>query len=405
MGRAPLPLGQWGSIRAYPVVNDRGEQVRWRAVTLFRGFDGVTRSVERWGRSKTAAQSQLRTALAEQTRLAGGHGLSSLDRFDKAAALWRERIAGMVDHGSRSPGTLATYDGHLTSKVLPALGRVRLGEMTPQLVDRFLRELASRVGVPTARTCRSIVSGVLGVAVRYGALSSNPVRDAGRLEGGRPEKEPRALTGTERADLFASLAADESAARYDVPELARFMLATGLRIGECLGLLWMDVDLDARRVDVTSTVIRLRGEGLIRKSTKSKAGLRSLPLPTWAMADLRRRWAQGVRLDEPVFPDVLGGIRDPSNTRHRLREALDRAGYEWVTSHNFRKTTATVLDEAGLSARLIADQLGHSRPSMTQDVYMGLLKVWLTPDLWGREVPAGRMSTCQLPTPRSSATT
>jgi integrase len=30
-----------------------------------------------------------------------------------------------------------------------------------------------------------------------------------------------------------------------------------------------------------------------------------------------------------------------------------------------------MLDEAGLSARLIADQLGHARPSMTQDVYMG----------------------------------
>jgi integrase len=46
------------------------------------------------------------------------------------------------------------------------------------------------------------------------------------------------------------------------------------------------------------------------------------------------------------------------------------AGYEWVTSHTFRKTVATVLDDAGLSARQIADQLSHSRPSMTQDRYM-----------------------------------
>lgn len=42
----------------------------------------------------------------------------------------------------------------------------------------------------------------------------------------------------------------------------------------------------------------------------------------------------------------------------------------WVTSHNFRKTTATILDEAGHSGRQVADQLGHSKPSMTQDVYM-----------------------------------
>lgn len=43
----------------------------------------------------------------------------------------------------------------------------------------------------------------------------------------------------------------------------------------------------------------------------------------------------------------------------------------WITSHSFRKTTATVLDSGGQSAREIADQLGHSRPSMTQDVYLG----------------------------------
>lgn len=42
-----------------------------------------------------------------------------------------------------------------------------------------------------------------------------------------------------------------------------------------------------------------------------------------------------------------------------------------VTSHVFRKTAATILDEAGLSARQVADQLGHARPSMTQDTYMG----------------------------------
>jgi len=43
----------------------------------------------------------------------------------------------------------------------------------------------------------------------------------------------------------------------------------------------------------------------------------------------------------------------------------------WITSYSFRKTTATILDDAGQSARQIADQLGHARPSLTQDVYMG----------------------------------
>ena len=37
----------------------------------------------------------------------------------------------------------------------------------------------------------------------------------------------------------------------------------------------------------------------------------------------------------------------------------------------FRKTAASELDGAGLTARQMADQLGHSRPSITQDLYMG----------------------------------
>ncbi|WP_374202653.1 tyrosine-type recombinase/integrase [Amycolatopsis sp. GM8] len=43
----------------------------------------------------------------------------------------------------------------------------------------------------------------------------------------------------------------------------------------------------------------------------------------------------------------------------------------WVTSHTFRKTTATALDDADVPTRPIADQVGHARVSMTQDVYLG----------------------------------
>ena len=32
---------------------------------------------------------------------------------------------------------------------------------------------------------------------------------------------------------------------------------------------------------------------------------------------------------------------------------------------------ATLLDQGGSTARMIADQLGHSRVSMTQDIYLG----------------------------------
>jgi integrase len=73
----------------------------------------------------------------------------------------------------------------------------------------------------------------------------------------------------------------------------------------------------------------------------------------------------------PVFPAALGGWRDPSNTQADLRDAFITAGFDTVTSHVFRKTVATLMDHAGLSARAAADQLGHANTSMTTDVYFG----------------------------------
>lgn len=73
----------------------------------------------------------------------------------------------------------------------------------------------------------------------------------------------------------------------------------------------------------------------------------------------------------PVLPDSLGGWRDPSNTLRVLRAERDLAGFGWVTSHTFRKTALTHLDEHGRSARELADFAEHADPSMTLRAYMG----------------------------------
>lgn len=121
-------------------------------------------------------------------------------------------------------------------------------------------------------------------------------------------------------------------------------MATGLRIGETTGLAWDAVDLDLGTVDVRAAAIRVNGQGLVIKTTKTDAGTRTLVLPQWCVTQLRRR--AGLALPEsgmkgrPVFPAPLGGWRDPSNTQADLREAFTNAGFDWVTSHLFRKMVA-----------------------------------------------------------------
>lgn len=362
MPRPPLPIGTYGEITFS--VSPSGSHV---ARASFRDFDGVTRPVARTGRTPAIARNKLLTALQERTSPNTSSGLTAESRFAAAAEVWLASVQEAADVGDMSPNTAQLYALQLKNHVGPALNGLRLREVTTPRVDDFLRVVRTTKGVATAKTCRTVV-GVMGLAVRYGAVTVNPVREAARVRGGR-RKTPLALTADERARWLAALEADPQAVVRDLPDLTRWMLATGLRIGEALAVAWSDVDLDAGTVDVDWKLIRITGEGL-RRVRRLKGGAdRTLPLPPFAVTMLSRRRPDPRTLG-PVFPDALGGWRDPSNTSRAFREARDAAGFSWVTSHVFRKTCATILDEAGLSARAIADQLGHARPSMTQDVYM-----------------------------------
>jgi integrase len=133
------------------------------------------------------------------------------------------------------------------------------------------------------------------------------------------------------------------------------------------------VDLSAMTVDVCWKLVRRTGVGLLRlPSTKSgKKGERTVPLPSWAVTMLKERRNVAVDGAEPLFPSALGGWRDPSNVRRAWRQVAAEAEIDGLVSHTLRKTVATFLDDADVSPRKIADQLGHSKVSMTQDVYLG----------------------------------
>jgi integrase len=71
-----------------------------------------------------------------------------------------------------------------------------------------------------------------------------------------------------------------------------------------------------------------------------------------------------------MFPSTAGTWRDPDNFGRQWRGVRDELGAAGVTSHSFRKTMATLIDDGGMSARIGADHLGHAQVSMTQNVYM-----------------------------------
>ena len=113
-----------------------------------------------------------------------------------------------------------------------------------------------------------------------------------------------------------------------------------------------------------------RQAGLTQKDVVAKLG--------WKKTRLSLIETGRVRLEQAEAGSLADTYRLPRRERASLLELTELAGINsladelaWVTSHKFRKTTATILDEAGHSARQVADQLGHSRTSTTLDDYIG----------------------------------
>ncbi|MFC5993515.1 tyrosine-type recombinase/integrase [Pseudonocardia hispaniensis] len=363
-GRPPLPVGAHGNITTRQLAAKL-----WEASCRYRDADGETRKVKRRGASRSGAENALRAALAERRHAAEAH-LTPDSRVRDAAEAWLEQRETQLEAGELAPSTLTVYRSAWTLYIEPALGGLRLREVTVARCEVWKLELRKRKGAAATKSARTVLSGILGYAARMGAIPTNPVRDISPIPGGR-RKPPRALTRDERARWLAAMEADEKAARWAIPDLTRFMLATGCRISEALAVSWDEVDLEAGTVAVRWHLVPVRGVGLQRVAgAKSEAGTRVLRVPRWCVDMLlARRVAEDSGY--PVFPDDLGGWRWPGNVLRVLRQARDEAGFSWVTSHVFRKTCVTVLDEAGLSARAIADVAGHADPSMTQRVYMG----------------------------------
>ncbi|HYQ64880.1 site-specific integrase [Actinophytocola sp.] len=373
MPRPPLPVGTHGKITTYEV-----EPGKFRARCGYRHYDGKVYPVERYGTSRPHAERRLKEAIRDWRAPVAAGEFGPNSRFREIAMGWLAEYERDADRGFNSWGSVDTYKNRLTTIVLPDIGELRAHEIeaSPVVLDRVCQTTRDRTSASTAKIVKSVIRNVCLFGVRAGAFETNPARDIGRIESkkarNRPAR-PRAMTADEVFDLLGKLDADEAAVAADLPDLVRLFLATGERTGEALAADWEDFDADAKQLTMSGNVIRATGRGKIINRGKTDNAVRPVPLADWCVRMLvNRHTALGCPVDGPIFPSSTGTIREASNVRNRAWNPFKkRAGYEWVTFRTFRKTVATLLDAAGLTARQIADILGHAHPSMTQDVYMG----------------------------------
>ncbi|UGQ39376.1 site-specific integrase [Rhodococcus aetherivorans] len=397
-GRPALPLGGHGRI-----TREQLPDGRWRAKARYRGLDGVTRKVQRdtpAGQKDTRgvrAEEALKAAIAELV----GDASDGLITARTELRVLVDRYLVDLDRSGKAVRTRDTYrrDAGL---LVERLGSLRVHEASAQRLGRVLDDLAAKHGATSAKRCRTVLSQIMAFAVREGAIPRNPVRDVEQVRVPTTRKGPeRVLTSEELAVLVdrvrnstEPLPAEKRGTRQDLQKTIRawtravdladpiVMLAgTGLRRSELLGLRWEDVDLKAGTLSVTGHVVRAKGKGLVREDvTKTASSARTIAIPGFVVEMLtdrrenptRRKASERVGV---IFASTAGTLRDPDNLSGQWRRIRGAIGFEWVGTHSFRKSVATRLDEAGLSARVAADMLGHSKVSMTQDVYQARRRV------------------------------
>jgi integrase len=160
------------------------------------------------------------------------------------------------------------------------------------------------------------------------------------LNESRERRKPHILTWEEQEKLLA-------VARPRIRVLTVLGVETGMRTGEVLQLRWRDIDFLNERIQL--------------KQSKTKAGIRSVPLSAVCMKELMRwRSLVGPDFSDWVFPNFENRKHPLQGGRKAWTATLKKAGIPYFPIYNLRHTFATRLTMAGVPQLTVAHMLGHS---------------------------------------------
>ena len=277
---------------------------------------------------------------------------------------------------SVAPKALERYHGLVRNQIAPRLGTVQLQKLRPADVAAWHQKLVG-AGEISKRTIRA-AHGVLRTALAHAAAVEIIERNVASIV--KPPKADPVKVAILNADQIAdTLAKMEGHSLYPIVALA---IGTGARRGEIAALRWSDVDLAGATVRIDHS-LEQTGAGIRVKEPKTKAGRRTISLPSFAVAALRdhRRRQLELRLavgagklppTAPVFGNVEGDWPNPYSISDRWRDAVKSRKLPKITFHALRHSHASALIAAGLDIVSISSRLGHASPALTLGVYSHL---------------------------------
>jgi integrase len=266
---------------------------------------------------------------------------------------------------AKKASTMAKDRGRIERHIKPLLGTMSVPAVTRADVESFMHDVAEgktamrrktkkgpgiidvRGGKGTATRTVGLLGSIFTYAVRHHMRPDNPVRGVERFADGQRK---RRLADAEYAAFGAALRLAERDRLVWPPAIAlsRFLLVTGWRRGEALGLRGADLDLPRRTVALGET----------------KTGRSVRPLST-AAVKLLRSAADATKPDAPVFPASRGAGLMTGYPKLWERIAKLAGLPADVTPHTLRHSFASLAADMGYSEPTIAALIGHAGRSMT----------------------------------------
>ena len=275
-----------------------------------------------------------------------------------------------------APATRKRYRELLGVHVIPMLGSVPLAKLRPLHVQEcYAQVLAKGRSARTALHVHRVLREALQHGLRLQLLARNP---ADAVEPPRPERYQVPMLAPD--EVVRLLGTAEETAHGALVHTA---LATGLRLGELLGLRWEDVDLQAGVLHVRQSLQHLGGYQSTFRQPKTHRSARPVSIPV-ATADRLRRHrirqaeellAAGLSRQDPglVFTDALGLPIHHEAWRRSWRKIVERSGLAYLRFHDLRHVHASLLLQQGVHPKIVSERLGHSGIGITMDIYSHVL--------------------------------
>jgi integrase len=315
------------------VLTYRNRSRRQRRKTIGNFPDWATAAARDEARRLKQLIDQGGDPLADEEAERGAPAVDDLcDRFER-------------EHLPRKRATTASeYRRQITRDIRPALGRLKVAEVTWAEVDALHRRITGAGRPYQANRTVALLSKLFSLAVQWRIRTDNPARG---IERNVEQKRKRYMSGDELARLTAALAAAEDRQAADV---IRLILLTGCRRGEAMAARWGDIDLRSGVWVKPASTTKQRRDHVVPLSSAARE----------LLTDLRRRSNSPVW----IFPaDSAPGHRV---TIQKAWIAICRAaGISGLRVHDLRHSFASQLASDGASLPLIGALLGHASPSTT----------------------------------------